>query len=171
MRKPDTRSFVSKVDFYRHERMPLPLAYFQDQDLVGQLDGALTRAEEVSGKLRGALSRLATLLIASEADQETGRKPDKKDVSAMVEHWGVMHRYWGTLEPAFLRLMEDLPRQGDAALSAWQDRLRSAARDAFVQAEALAGTGIKAIKAAVQARGQLEGGLRKALVADRTEQE
>ncbi len=158
-------SHQAKVYFYRHERMPLPLSYLSEQAAVEHLQSALTLAESVYRQLYGALAQLATLLIAPEADTEGGRKPDKGDVSSMVNHWGVLSRYWSSLETAFVELTLALPQQGQAALPSWREELRRAARQAFEQAEALAGTDVHAIKAAVRARGQLEGGLRKVLDA------
>lgn len=166
-----SRRHQAKVYFYRHERMPLPLSYLSEQTAVEHLQSALTLAESVYRQLRDALSQLAKLLIAPEADTEGGRKPDKKldkldkDVNSMVNHWGVLPRYWSSLETAFVELTLALPQQGQAALPSWREELRRAARQAFEQAEALVGTDVRAIKAAVRARGQLENGLRKVLDA------
>ncbi len=156
-------SHQAKVFFYRAERMPLPLAYLSDSTLVGRLRDGLALAEAVHGQLRGALSRLATLLISPEADQEGGRKPLQADINNLVNHWGVAHHYWGNLEPAFVRMVIDLPDESESAIATWCDELRRAARDAFERATNLAGTGSAALKAAVRARGQLERGLRKVL--------
>ncbi len=156
-------SHQAKVFFYRHERFPLPLAYFDDVALVDRLRDALQWAEDVYRQLRSALNGLARLIIAPESDQEGGRTPDKDDVQRMIDHWGVSQRYWSTLETPFLHLLEDLPVQGEPVVIQWHDELRRAARHAFQQAADIAGTDVRAIKAAVRARGYLERGLAKVL--------
>jgi len=156
-------SYQAKVFFYRAERMPLPLAYLSDVTLVEQLRDGLALAEAVQGQLYGALSRLATLLISPESDQEGGRQPLQGDITNLVNHWGTIRHYWGNLEPAFARMVIDLPSDPEGAIAVWREELRRAARNALERATALAGTSSAALKAAVRARGQLEGGLRKVL--------
>jgi len=156
-------SYQAKVFFYRAERMPLPLAYLSDVTLVEQLRDGLALAEAVQGQLYGALSRLATLLISPESDQEGGRQPLQGDITNLVNHWGTIRHYWGNLEPAFARMVIDLPSDPEGAIAVWREELRRAARNALERATALAGTGSAALKAAVRARGQLEVGLRKVL--------
>lgn len=154
----------AKVFFYRQEYLPLRMEYLEDPSLVAQLDEALGLAEEVSVKLRGALFKLSELIISPLADQEGGHRPDKADTRNLANHLDVTNRYWGSLEPIFWEFVEMLPYQPEVARSYWQDALRVAAWESFEAAEELVGTDPKAIKAAVRARGQLGGGLKKVLV-------
>ena len=153
----------AKVFFYRHEHFPVQPEYLSNPDLVAALDIALGLAEEVAKKLRGAVLKLSELIIAPSANLEGGHKPDQSDTRNLADHLDISDRYWGSLEPFFWEFVETLPRQPEAAQSRWNAALRTAAWDAFSAAEELSGTAPNAMKAAVQARGQLGGGLRKVL--------
>lgn len=153
----------AKVEFFREEHMPLPLAYFSDPNKVEKMSIALEWAENVRSQLWGAVNRLASLFIAPESDLESGRTPDKKDIASLIEHWNVERRYWSGLEIPFYTLVETLPAQPEAALEVWRAALQRAAWSAFEQTENQAGLGPKALKAAVRAKEQLAAGLKKIL--------
>lgn len=145
----------AKVDFYRQERWPLPLAYLQNEMLVTYLSSALKEAEEVYSNLGCALNRLARLLLSPTADQKEGHKPQPEDIRALIGHWGVERRYWGSLEPHFWILVEDLPHRTEAALERWRSTLSNAAWQAFEEAEALVGPAARSLKATTQGRNRL----------------
>lgn len=151
----------AKVYFYQQEELPLPADYLADEDLFADLREALEWTEEVARRARGAVSRLAELVLSPTADQPGGRKPDPAGVRALVDHWGVMREYWGGLEPRFWELVRDLPVDRDTALDRWEAVLREAAWHTLEQAEALAGGDAEALKAAAAARRHLAGGLNK----------
>ncbi len=151
----------ARIDFYREEHLPVPSSYLQDDTLVDKLQEALILAENVHKALKRAVSRLATLIIAPTADQPDGRKPDKKDVNNLMAHWAVGRHYWAQLEPAFYELLLTLPGDPDAALASWWRTLRSVAEEAFAQAERAAPDNARGLRAAVRARGQLYGALKK----------
>jgi CRISPR system Cascade subunit CasA len=150
----------AKVFFYRHEQMPLPSDYLEENRLE-DLVFALQAAENTARKTRGAAMRLAELVLSETADQKEGRKPDSKDMTALVEHWGVMRDYWGALEPAFWELVTVLPGHTEQALTGWEETLKHTAWETLRRAEALAGDDTKALKAAAVASRQLGGGLKK----------
>ena len=155
-----------RVDFYRHERMPLPLVYLDSQKnehLLNQLGEGLKNAEVARNKLWGALRRMAVLVISPSADDEGGRRPDRKDIDNLTAHWGVERLYWSDLEPHFHTLLENIPHDHITALTRWQQVLQRAARGAFDHAEKFAGDDPAALKAAVRGREQLETGLRSVL--------
>jgi len=153
----------ARVDFFRTERMPLPLAYLQNEALAAQLDQALRLAEDVRRQLWGAAHKMATFVLCPAADAEGAHLPDRKDVDALTQGWFIERRYWAQLEVPFMRLLQALPGAGDQALADWSEALRRAARDPFVHvAEGLAYDAHK-LKAAVRGREQLELGLGKAL--------
>jgi len=151
----------AKVEFYREENMPLPLAYFEREERVEALSTALELAEKTRNKLWGAVNTLGKLIVSPTASDENGRQPDTKDVSNLTGHWGVERNYWGSLEIPFLELIEAIPKDPDSALAVWRNTLQRTAWDAFRQAERLSGTSPAALKAAVNAGGQLAGGLAK----------
>ncbi len=153
----------ARIDFYREEHLPLPLSYLQKDDLVTRLQEAITLAENVHTKLKQALARLATLILAPTADQPDGRKPDKKDVNNLLSHWAVGRHYWTALEPSFYDLLLTLPRDPEAALHTWYETLWRAAEEAFAQAEAAAPNDARGLRAAVRARGQLIGSLKNTI--------
>ncbi len=153
----------ARIDFYREEHLPLPLSYLQDDELVTQLQSAITLAENVHSKLKHALARLATLILAPTADQPDGRKPDKKDVNNLLSHWAVGRHYWAALESPFYDLLLTLPRDSEAAMNAWRESLRHAAEEAFAQAEEAAPKDARGLRATVRARGQLIGALKKTI--------
>ena len=55
----------AKINFWRHEHMPLPLKYLIDEKLLEDLKAALSRAESVGDERRGAL-RAALNVLAEE---------------------------------------------------------------------------------------------------------
>jgi CRISPR system Cascade subunit CasA len=149
----------AKVDFFRQEHIPLPLAYFREKELGDALKTALEQADDVRRFLGGAVSALATLLLSPTAYDDNGRKPDPNDVANLRNHWGVERRYWGRLEVSFLELVNALPGDCESALETWKQTLQRAAWEAFDQAQAMAGTDAKGLRATVRAGDQLAAGL------------
>lgn len=132
----------AKLLFWRHERLPLPVAYLGDPFLVQALQRALGWAEGGGEALRRAVGRLATLALVPDAGQG-GREPDRKLVGALAAHLDAGRAYWSSLEPRFKRFMLDLPRDtspdgqpdyGQTLLPAWREQVGRAARVALVAA-------------------------------------
>jgi len=151
----------AKVDFYREEHLPLPAAYLQDEGLVEHLRTGLEAAQNVRRELMRAVSRLANLFLSPTADDKEGHRPDPKDVNNLMAHWAVERHYWAALEVPFLDFLQTLPHDPEKSQERWTQVLVQTARDSLAQAENLAGTGTRALRAAVRARGQLEGRLTK----------
>lgn len=151
----------AKVDFYSMEHLPLPPKYLRNKKNVDGLQTAIEAAENVRKKLYGGLSRLATLLLSPAADLPDGRQPDSKDIQNLVAHWAAERHYWANLETPFFQLMRDLPEKGEDAIIAWNVVLQETAREALEYACRMAGDDVRALRAAVKARGQLAGGLKK----------
>ncbi len=154
-----------RVHFYRQEELPLPLGLLESKDGVDHLEAALGEAEEVRKQLWGALTCLASFVLAPSQDTQGGRKPDPKDVARLLSSWAAERYYWSALELPFATMIVDLTRDAQAARQAWQAMLRTAARRALDRAADGLGDEPSALKAAVLARGQLGAGLSKALVA------
>ncbi|MEX1247568.1 MAG: type I-E CRISPR-associated protein Cse1/CasA [Anaerolineales bacterium] len=153
----------AKIDFYRQETVPLPVIYLQNPELVSVLSDALAKAEEVKSRLWGSIRKMAELVLAPESDQDDGRKPDKKDIQNLINHWRAEDSYWEALEIPFYHLLDELPRDASKGQIEWVDEIRVAVRGAFGRAQTLAGSNTRALKAAIKARAQLESGLAKAI--------
>lgn len=143
----------AKMNMFRAERLPLPLAYLRREDLVAHLATAIDRAVTARTALFGALKRLAAVYLATTYGLPGGREPDRQDVANLVKHWGADRGFWGALELPFLRLIEELPDcPPEESLDRWRATTRRAAFDALAAAERLAGDGTAALKASAQAR-------------------
>lgn len=153
----------AKVEFFRAERWPLPLAYLQEESLVEALQTALQMAEEASNQLWGAARTLATLFVCPEADQKDAHQPARDDLDKVMGQWDVKRRYWAQLEPPFRLTLETLPDNRDGALAEWRETLRRAAWHAFDGIAENLAANPRTLKAAVRAREQLAAGLGKAL--------
>jgi CRISPR system Cascade subunit CasA len=153
----------ARLDFFRHERMPLPLAYFdkssEHEPLEEQLRLALQRAEDTAKALRNAGRDLARWIV-SPADKKKAHRDGVKAVYARLD---VEHRYWPRLEVSFQHFLRDLPAGPPAAMDTWTATLQNTARRAFEEAAASADDPLRGLKAATLARGTLEVGLAKAL--------
>ncbi len=156
----------AKVEFYRTEHLPLPLAYLQDQQLLNTLrDDVLGVAENVARQLWGAARTMATFTLTPEADDESVHQPAPEDLSRVMAPWGIERRYWSRLEVPFRLALESLPLRHAETLLEWQQVLRRIAWDAFDAVARDVETDPRALKAAVRGREQLALGLSKALPA------
>lgn len=132
----------AKLLFWRHERLPLPVAYLRDQYLVQALTRALDLTENGAEALRRAVNRLATLALVPDYGQG-GRQPDRKLVGGLAAHLDAGRAYWSALEAPFKELMQALPSDperdgqtgyGRTTLPKWQQRVRRGARAALLTA-------------------------------------
>jgi len=153
----------ARLDFFRHERMPLPLAYFdktrEHEVLEEQLRLALQRAEDVASALRNAGCDLARWIV-SPADKS---KAYRDGTALVYARLNVEQRYWSRLEVPFQYFLRDLPAGQQAALESWTTTLQNTARHAFEEAAAGVDDPLRGLKAATLARGVLEGGMARAL--------
>ncbi|MBC7236478.1 MAG: type I-E CRISPR-associated protein Cse1/CasA, partial [Chloroflexi bacterium] len=151
-----------RVHFYRREELPLPLSLLRNRDLVTHLETALAEAEGAGKQLWGAASTLATELLFHKHEEQLS-KPERDERDALLRSWAAERRYWAALEVPFTELLEALPGDAQAARRAWASTVQTAAWGALEAVIAGLGEGPSALKAAVLARGQLGGGLRKVL--------
>jgi CRISPR system Cascade subunit CasA len=93
----------AKVHFWSQERMPLPVAYLDDVDLVGELSRALRETEAADRALHAGLRRLAGLALAP-----GGQSPDKDRVRTFVVSLGAGPLYWSALDVPFRHFFVDL---------------------------------------------------------------
>jgi len=129
----------AKITLWRHERLPLPLKYLEDENLIAALKQALDIAEEVGKELSHSTWYLARLLVAPEADRLNQQQ--KVDVQRLAEHLTPGCHYWAQLGISFTQLVTELAeditvdgqtaRYGDKTISWWVKEVRRAAENAF----------------------------------------
>jgi len=152
----------AKLDFFRHERMPLPLDYLADEALSEKLRDALKIAEIVATALYKAGRELAQWIV-SPADK---RSAHKDGVKLIFSRLNVERRYWSRLEVKFQSFVRDLPQDSHAALSDWVTTLQQTARGAFTEAAEGVNDPIRGLKAVTLARGTLERLMARALESE-----
>lgn len=153
----------AKVNFYRSERMPLPLIYLTRKELAEELERTLGMAEATARQLWSATRTLATFILSPEADAESARPPAREDLDSLTQQWAVERRYWSRLESPFRETMEALPKEMEGALERWRETLVRMAWRAFDRVTDNLGHDPRTLKAVVRARDQLAAGLAKAL--------
>lgn len=144
----------SKINFWRHERLPLPLAFLADEHLVEDLKDALAKAEATGGA-RGALPYALWQL----AEALGGREK----FGDFVKHLGAERLFWSRLEAPFHSFLTGLPGDRNGVLQAWPKTLHHVAWAAFEDATRDLDGSARTLRAVVQARGRLSGALARAL--------
>ena len=134
---------AAQVILWRQERLPLPLAYLEDVELLGTLEVALAAAEKTADILKDALRRVAGRILAPDLGG-TRRQADRREVSRLVASWGPERRYWARLELPFRELLVALPQDkscneeeeveyGGQVLPVWREQVAAAARRVFAE--------------------------------------
>jgi CRISPR system Cascade subunit CasA len=122
----------AKVNFWRHETLPLPLAYLDNVQLVESLKQGLAIAEAVASE---ALRPAAWAAAANWLSTNPEMKPDTDRVRGVVNSFAPERLYWSRLERPFRELLVALAEEGadlGACLNRWYwEALDRAARDAF----------------------------------------
>ena len=123
----------AKINFWRHESLPLPLAYLDDNHLAGRVKHALRLADVAADALRKA----AWLAAGVRLTGDSGMKPDTDRVRNLVDSFAPDRLYWSGLERPYRKLLVDLGASGAdqlAVVREWfLDTLRTAARRAFTE--------------------------------------
>lgn len=123
---------AAKVNYWRHESLPLPLALLDHPLLVESLKQALELAENVAHKAIWAAVREAA---ASRLTPTANQSPDPKRVGQLIESLGTERLFWSRLELPFREFIVNLAadvEQRDTRVREWYgDTLREAATDAF----------------------------------------
>jgi len=124
----------AKIVYWRHESLPLPLAYLDDPALVAALKFALKLAEDVASN---ALRKSAWATVANRLTGETGMNPDKERVQSLLDSFAPEPLYWSRLELPYRDLLVTLADAADSEartdlVAGWFDKvLYRCARDAF----------------------------------------
>jgi CRISPR system Cascade subunit CasA len=95
----------AKVNFWRHETLPLPLAYLDNVQLVESLKQALGMAEAIASE---AVRRAAWAAASNWLTANSEMNADKDRVSAMVDSFAPERLYWSRLELPFRDLLVTL---------------------------------------------------------------
>ncbi len=151
------------LHFYRHERMPLPLAYLTEDDQGQRLRDSLLQALQAVEDAGYALRRAGREVAAWMVSPADGRKARKEHVDGILGGLQVESRYWPCLEVPFRRLVVDLAVSQQAALDTWLDLVLGTARRAFQETAEAVGDPMRGMKAANLARGTLDRLLAKAI--------
>jgi CRISPR system Cascade subunit CasA len=141
---------------WRQERLPLPLSYLLEPNLVVELATALKAADEAHDALRYAVRVLAQYLL-----------PPGSDTSFLTRSLGAESRYWWRLDSPAADLIAGLP--GDMEIDAdgvprfgavtrphWLGSVRAAAREALEETTRdldVSGDGLRAMAHAERAFG------------------
>jgi CRISPR type I-E-associated protein CasA/Cse1 len=147
-----------KINFWRHERLPLPLDYLADESLVEDLQAAMEECEGAEKALRYALRHFATGMLASPEG-----KPDRDAVTNLASHLGADKLFWSRLETHFYHLLKELPNARNEALDAWADRLHHTCWNCFAEATRDLDSSARTLQSIVEARQMLGGGLKRVL--------
>lgn len=155
----------AKVNLWRHERRPLPLAYLDDPELVACLERALTVAEDGAEILRESCWSFARLAIVPDENKVPSKQQKKSEISPLADSLAGERRYWPRLELPFLHLLEDLPGDVDERpdaksahraqhLTGWTDTVRRTAWKSFRETVSGFDRTARLLKAAVRAEGR-----------------
>ncbi|MCC6416630.1 MAG: type I-E CRISPR-associated protein Cse1/CasA, partial [Gemmataceae bacterium] len=144
---------AADISIWRHERFTVPLAYLHEPSLLGRLESALSRAEDVGRLLRpGRTDRTVDgkkisvprpfQVLAEAMLPKIGDRADRKAVDGLVDHLAPERRYWSRLETPFRHFLAALPDDYEAAsdeyglreLPTWAVTLRDTAWAAFREA-------------------------------------
>lgn len=162
------RNTQAKVHFWRHERLPLPLAYLKDKQLADTLREALELTETTAQDLNGAMWTMATRMLAADEN----RKPDARSIRSLVDNLGAERAYWSRLEAPFKQLLVELPddkdeesEYGGVQFSKWKSTLREALWNAFRESTRGMERSIRNLKAVALAERSLTAITRKHLAA------
>jgi CRISPR system Cascade subunit CasA len=160
---------AASIKLWRHDRLPLPLVYVQNANLVEALDRALEQAKRVGDVLKSAIRLLARRLVAPDSDDPNRRQPRREDVAPVFDSLAVERLYWPRLEPAFRSLLIKLPNDSSAedgeisyggeCLPRWGNVLHKVASDAFEKVVNGLATSPRARKAIAQAEAQFRASL------------
>jgi len=162
----------AKVLFWRHERLPLPLAYLEDKELLSSLRRALNFAEDVNRALRSATNTLATLLLTPDSDSGAGRQPPKEEVRRVASILAPERAYWAQIETHFRQFVVELAADrtvladgvtqfGTKAVPQWVDQVGRAAVTAFEKVTGDLDRSARTLKAVARADAELRQNIKR----------
>jgi CRISPR system Cascade subunit CasA len=160
---------AASVTLWRHEQLPLPLAYLENSDpsLLTDLRGALEYAEDIGRELRGAAWTFAKTLFTS---PETVGEPRREAVEPVARSLAPERRFWPNLEVPFLQLMTKLPTleasDRSAEIFRWRAQVRGIARRAMEETVRDLNTTKRALRAVAVAEREFNRSVMQTLEGD-----
>jgi len=164
----------AKVLLWRQERLPLPLAYLDDVDLLGRLKVALDLAERANQTLIWGLRWVASLILSPESGGQS-RPPDRGEVDRLLEGWAPGRLYWSRLEAPFRQLLVELPDDheeggdggliyGSRKMPEWSRTVYQAATETFADVAAGLERSVRSLKAVARVEGPFRSRLHRELL-------
>jgi hypothetical protein len=165
---------AANLILWRQERLPLPLAYLEDEELLGQLKLALDLAKKAHELLIQNLRWLAALILAPSTGGQN-RQADKNEVARLVKSWAPGRLYWSRLEAPFRRLLVELPEDrqededgepvyGTQCLPEWRRLVADVARESFQEVAAGLERSVRSLKAVARVEGSFLARLKQELL-------
>ena len=159
---------ASSVILWRHERLPLPLAYLEDEKLLAKLKESLEVAEKAGIQLNSSWNSSCWLLARLIILPDEKKKPNKaqnKDIKNLSDHLAPGRLYWSRLEVPFqdflVRLAKDraTDEYGDISYGAntlpwWAGKVRRAACEAFEETTRSLDLSARTLKAVTRAESE-----------------
>lgn len=149
-----TAGEAARVMFWRHERLPLPLAYLSEPALLGRIAEAIGYAEEVARDLRESVWALARTMFQPLDSANGHLSRQEKDAKRLAQELAPMRLYWPALEAPFVELMTAIaqikPQDREARLIEWRKLVRRIARESFGQVTRELDTGARALRAVAE---------------------
>lgn len=167
---------AAQLILWRSERLPLPLAYLEDVNLLGELRLALDVSEKGHDCLNQHMRNLAELVLAPPVPGQK-RQAVSQEVARLVKSWAPGRRYWSRLEAPFRHLMAELPEDrtenedgevlyGTRLLPDWRRTVYQAAWQSFKEvANGLEKT-VRSLKAVAQVEGRFKAALKREIVPE-----
>ncbi|HMO82373.1 MAG TPA: type I-E CRISPR-associated protein Cse1/CasA [Pyrinomonadaceae bacterium] len=135
---------AANIVLWTHERLPLPLVYLSEDDLLASLQKCLEFTEEIGKALRAGV-RVLIHTLAERADDKRKNK---------TEAFPAQESYWSQMELRFHMLLERLPSETEAEMRAWfADTLQTATKAFRDTLKGLSGTAAET-KAVVNAENE-----------------
>jgi CRISPR system Cascade subunit CasA len=116
---------AGKFLLWRHDRLPIPAAFLEDETLVALLARTLRDAEFVAGELGRRTYAVAKSFVPPHGN------PDPKDVARLANALDARPAYWARLESHFMTLLVRLPEDETAAIPAWRGQVEREAERAL----------------------------------------
>jgi CRISPR system Cascade subunit CasA len=163
------RGRAASVLLWRHERLPLPLRYLQDEqdeNLIAKLKAVLDLAEDVANLLGAGFVHIEFAdkrrvvpspfrVLASEIlPQDQNGKVDAEAIASFVAYLSPSSPYWARLGVHFHQLLRDLADDTESetkTLSWWAEEVRKSAWQAFRGATYGLGRSARMLKAVTKA--------------------
>lgn len=148
---------AGKINFWRHERLPMPLRYLQDDFLVNALEKCLRRSEEIGDKVQKSLWTLAHEVLLPGKETKDLSKGDKDAIRKKQSTYLAANIYWSSLELPFMEMIERLPDAPDleAEVALWFELSASNAKSALKQTVNGLKPSSRNLKASVKAHSKL----------------